>query len=167
MCSCSCSCCNCCCGCGGSSRLELVDEGEDTVADLFDGAYAVHFVVGAGLLVVVDEGLGLVVVGVDAVLDDGDIGVVGAAFDGGAVGDALDDHLVRDHDADDGGDLLAAALKDLVESLGLGYSARETVQKEAVHAGDGLELGLDHAFDDLVGDEGAGLDEACGEERRC
>ena len=142
--------------------LELVHQAEDAVAYLIDGTYAVDLIVSAGFLVIVDERLGLVVIGIDAVLDDGDIGVIGAAFDGGAVGDALDDHLVGDHDADDGGNLLAVSVKDGVKCFSLGDSAGEAVQQEAVYSGDGLEFGLDHAFDDLVGNEGAGLDEALG-----
>ena len=101
-------------------------------------------------------------IGADAVLHDLGAGVVGAAFDGGAVRDALVDHRVRDHDGDHGRDGLAGLGEHRVEGLGLGDGAGEAVQQEAVHAFRALELRLDHAFDDFVGNEGACLDEGLG-----
>ena len=77
---------------------------ENAVADFVDGAGGVDFVVHIACAIIGNERLGLGVVGVDAVADDLVGGVVGAAFDLGAVADALIDHRVRNHDGDDAGE---------------------------------------------------------------
>ena len=77
----------------------------------------------------------------------------------GEVSEATLIYLVRDHDTDYGSDLLSGLGEYLVERFRLRYGAWESVEKESVNSGDSLELRLYHAFDDLVRDELAGLDE--------
>jgi hypothetical protein len=135
-----------------------------------------------GLLVVGDDGRGLVVVGgqtlgegglvVVGTLDEGlagDVvghGLLGRVEDlvvraaGGGVdetaGDTRDEQAVVDAELDGVLERLLAGLEHVVEALGLGNGAREAVEDEARLAlGVVLELALDHANHDLVADETA------------
>lgn len=143
----------------------------------------------ARVLVVADDGGGLLVVGgetllervgvVVGALDEGlagevvlhvDLGrvegaVVGAARGGvdEAAGDAGDQQGVVDLELD--GVLQRGLLlgQHLVEGLGLGDRPGEAVEDEAALALlVGLELALDHADDDVVADEAAGVHDLLG-----
>lgn len=142
--------------------LEAVKDRKEFIANFFDTEGAVGFVIFALGLVVGYFGLGLGVIGLDAVADRLLGGVVGAAFDGCAVVDALKDGLIRDHYAHDGGYCFVGFGEHLIERFGLLESSREAVQKEATGAAVDLEFVLDHAFDHFVGNEGAGIDEGFG-----
>jgi hypothetical protein len=135
-----------------------------------------------GLLVVVDDGRGLVVVGSQTLLEGGLV-VVGTLDEGLAsdvvghgllgrvedlvvratgsgvdetAGDTRDEQLVVDAELNGVLERLLAGLEHVVEALGLGDSAREAVKNEAGLAlGVVLELALDHANHDLVADETA------------
>ena len=68
-----------------SSTGLLVEYSAESCEDVLDGVVALDFAIVAVALVVGDEGLGLVVVGGDAVLDDAAVGVVLAALDLGGL----------------------------------------------------------------------------------
>lgn len=135
-----------------------------------------------GLLVVRDDGRSLVVVGGQTLLEGGLVvvstldkglasnvvghGLLGRVEDlvvraaGSGVdettGDTRDKQLVVDAELNGVLERLLAGLEHVVEALGLGDSARETVEDEAGLAlGVVLELALDHANHDLVADETA------------
>ena len=110
-------------------------------------------------LVEVDKGLGLGVIGLDAVADGGVGSIIGAAFDCGPAGYAPVDFLIGNHDGDDSGYAFAAGGNDLVENFCLRNRAGIAVQKEAVHVLYGVENILNHTLHNLVRNEIAGVDQ--------
>ena len=116
----------------------------------------------AGLLVKGNERFGFGVVGFDAVFHNLLSGVIGTAFNGGPVGDALVDEGVRNHERYTGGYAFAGFSQHAVQRLCLGNGAREAVQQEAIDPFGAAEFGLDHAFHNLIRDQVARIDQGFG-----
>ena len=74
----------------------------------------------------------------------------------------LVDEGVGNHERHAGSNGLAALGQHGVQGLGLGNGTGKTVQQEAIHVLDALELRLDHAFHNLVGNQVSGFDEGFG-----
>ena len=140
----------------------LVEYAAEGCEDILYGVVALNLAVVAVALVVGDQGLGLVVVGGYAVLDDAAVGVVLAAFDLGAVQDALVDELVGEGEGEDCVDLAAELGEHGVEGLCLGDGAGESVEEEARNILIGGYLVADHAFNHFVGYEVSAVDELSG-----
>ena len=97
-------------------------------------------------------------IGGDAVLDGLYAGIVRAAFDLGPVAYAFHNHLVRNHDADNGAYFFGFLCQNGVQCLCLCYGAWESVQKEAIYAFHAGELGFYHSFHHLIRNEFAVFD---------
>lgn len=76
----------------------FVEQVEDFFSYFFDCAVAVNFGVFAGPFVEIYQRFGLLVIGGYAIGDDVVAGVVLASFDFRTVADAVENHLVWDHD---------------------------------------------------------------------
>jgi hypothetical protein len=174
---------------GTAALLVAVKDVEQALPDLAGLLAGVDALPDASVLVVADDGGGLGVVGGEALLEG--LGVVVGALDEGLARDVvLHVHLGRvegavvgaargrvDEAAGDAGDeqgvvdlelngVLQGRLllrQHLVEGLGLGDRPREAVEDEAALALlVGLELALDHANDNVVADEAAGVHDLLG-----
>ena len=86
---------------------ELVHQSEDFAADFLDGAETVYFIVFPAVAVVADKRFCLFVIGGYPVGNSLIVGIVGAAFDGCPVADALFYGLVRNHQGDSGCNLFS------------------------------------------------------------
>ena len=166
----------------GSLGLVAVKDGEQALPDLAGLLAGINSLPDAGVLVVANDGGGLLVVGRKTLLKR--LGVVIRALDeglaGGVVGHGhlggVEDLVVRaarggvDETASDAGDEqgiidlqlngvlqgLVALAQHGVEALGLGHGAREAVEdKAALALGVLVQLLLDHANNDVVADEAA------------
>ena len=80
---------------------EIVDNLAESHACLVDFAAAVDAHEQAGDFVEVDDGLGFLLVFLEAVADGVDVGIVGAAGDEGALVNAADELVARGVDGDD------------------------------------------------------------------
>ena len=116
----------------------------------------------AGLLVEGNERFGFGVVGFDAVFHNLLSGVIGTAFNGGPVGDALVDEGVRNHERHTGGYAFSGPSHHAVQDFRLGDGAREAVQQEAIDPLGAAEFGLNHAFHNLVRDQVTRVDQGFG-----
>ena len=141
--------------CSGLFTEDSAEGGED----ILYGVVALYLAVVAVALVVGDQGLGLVVIGGNAVFDDAAVSVVLAALDPGAVQDALEYHAVRKSEGKDRIYLASEFRKHGIKGLCLGNGAGKAVEKESGYVPVGCYLVADHAFYHLVRNKVPSVDE--------
>ena len=139
------------------SRFLSSDYLADAVEYFFDGLLSRYLAIVSLILVVVNERLGLGVIGVYPVLDGCRIGIILPSLYLGSLGNPLKNSLVLNCQREDLVHLFSPFGEHLVQLFSLGYGAWETVQKETVYV---LVLGecvADHSYDHLVRNKIAAL----------